>query len=126
MQGPLTPPALSPLPSPPSAAPRLTVHTSGSSGRESSHARALGMGAAHPSTVTWKSLASGSRASQTTFGGYAYPYGSRSRSGSVRSVSGVSGRAGVLPPIESGPPLSIHALAGASADEDEERRRNGQ
>ena len=115
---PLSPSAFTPpSPTPASLQPRLSVQTAPSS--SSSRASA-------GNAMNWKSLASGSRASQTTFGGYAYPSGSRSRSGSVRSVSGVSVRAGVLPPIESGPPLSIHALAGTSADEDEERRRNGQ
>ncbi|KAI0741201.1 hypothetical protein C8Q76DRAFT_765584 [Earliella scabrosa] len=113
MPGPLTPPALSPLPSPPSAAPRLTVHTSGSSGRESSHARALGMGAAHPSTVTWKSLASGSRASLAS-------QQSRSRSNSVRSVRTLPG---LLPPIDPVTPLSL-SLEGSP--EEEERAEDAQ
>ena len=89
------------------------MHTSGSSGRESSHARALGMGAAHPSTVTWKSLASGSRASLAS-------QQSRSRSNSVRSVRTLPGQ---LPPIDPVTPLSL-SLEGSP--EEEERAEDAQ
>ncbi|KAI0755188.1 hypothetical protein C8Q80DRAFT_416749 [Daedaleopsis nitida] len=94
---PSSPPALVPAQSAhASGAPRLTVHTNSST---SSHARTLGMGAAHPSAVTWKSLASGSRPSLSSSGSQ-----SRSRSNSVRSVRTLPGQ---LPHINPGTPLSF-------------------
>ncbi|KAI0767009.1 hypothetical protein C8Q74DRAFT_1317874 [Fomes fomentarius] len=113
----LSPPALSPLPSPPSQAPRLTVHTnaSASTSMTSPHHRALGMGGAHPSGVTWKSLASGSRASLAS-------QQSRSRSNSVRSVRTLPGQ---LPPIDPLTPITLSPRR-SFEDEDEDEDEEGQ
>lgn len=112
----LSPPALSPLPSPPSQAPRLTVHTnaSASTSMASPHHRALGMGGAHPSGVTWKSLASGSRASLAS-------QQSRSRSNSVRSVRTLPGQ---LPPIDPVTPITL-SLRGSPEDEEQDEEGQG-
>ena len=76
------------------------------------------MGGAHPSTVNWKSLASGSRASVASGSSQhanAYSADPRSRSNSVRSV-----RTPPVPPhlpaLDSLPPLSMALKDSAEED----------
>ncbi|PIL33371.1 hypothetical protein GSI_03991 [Ganoderma sinense ZZ0214-1] len=119
---PTSPPSLSPAGTPVSAStgPQLLVHTH-------SHARSPGMSTAHPSTVNWKSLASGSRASVASASSQnpnAYPSVSRSRSNSVRSVRTLPVPPH-LPALDALPPLSM-ALKGTGDDDGEDgdpRRR---
>ena len=96
------------LPTPPtSSAPRLSVSTG-------HHQRPPGMGAPHPPTVNWKSLASGSRTSLSSQPS-AFRDPTRSRSNSVRSTRTLPAH---LPPMDPVAPLSL-GLDGSPDSENE-------
>ncbi|KAI0716027.1 hypothetical protein C8T65DRAFT_738269 [Cerioporus squamosus] len=108
---PLSP--VSPIPAthtPSSSARRLSVSTS----HTSQHSRPPGMGAPHPPTVTWKSLASGSRSSLSSHQSHLRDP-TRSRSNSVRSTRTLPSQ---LPPLDPVTPLSL-SLDGSPESENE-------
>ncbi|RPD64312.1 hypothetical protein L226DRAFT_533601 [Lentinus tigrinus ALCF2SS1-7] len=90
-----------------SSAPRLSVSTN-------HHQRPSGMGSSHPPTVTWKSLASGSRASMSSQQSHLRDP-TRSRSNSVRSTRTLPSH---LPPLDPVGPLSL-SLDGSPESDNE-------